>query len=152
MSAGRPLRRVGLVAGIVAILSGFGYLVYGGIGDNLVYFLEPSELLARGAAVYDSPVRLGGRVAPGSVEWDAEALDLRFRVTDGDNTVVVHSTGAPPQMFRGGIGVVVEGRFQPNGVFESTRLMVKHSNEYRPPAEGHQPEEVYRTLIREGGR
>jgi cytochrome c-type biogenesis protein CcmE len=88
-------------------------------------------------------------VTPGSVQWNAEALDLRFRLTDGTEEVVVHSSGAPPQMFRDGIGVVVEGRMTSAGIFESDNLMVKHSNEYRAPPEGHAPEEVYRTLIRE---
>jgi cytochrome c-type biogenesis protein CcmE len=39
----------------------------------------------------------------------------------------------PPQMFREGIGVVVEGTMTPAGHFESRRLMVSHSNEYRAP-------------------
>jgi cytochrome c-type biogenesis protein CcmE len=36
-------------------------------------------------------------------------------------------------MFRGGIGVVIEGTARPDGTFESTRLMVKHDNEYQAP-------------------
>ncbi len=143
-------RRIGLVVGLVVVLCGFAYLLYGGIGENLVYFVTPTELLDKGEAAYDAPVRLGGQVAPGTVRWDAEALDLRFAITDGENTIQVHSTGAPPQMFRDGIGVIVEGRYTRDGVFESTNLMVKHSNEYRPPAEGHPPSEMYRSLIREG--
>lgn len=145
-------RRFGLVAGVTIILGGFGYLVYGGIGSNLVYFFTPSEMLAKGAEVYEAPLRLGGRVVPGSVDWDAEALDLRFLLTEGRDTVAVHSEGAPPQMFRDGIGVVVEGRYTRAGVFESDNLMVKHSNEYRAPTEGHSPEEMYETLIRGEGR
>lgn len=143
-------RRIGFVVGLVVILSGFAYLLYGGIGDNLVYFVTPTELLEKGEAAFDAPVRLGGQVAPGTVRWDAEALDLRFAITDGEKTIEVHSTGAPPQMFRDGIGVIVEGRLTREGIFESTNLMVKHSNEYRPPAEGHPPSEMYRSLIREG--
>jgi cytochrome c-type biogenesis protein CcmE len=140
-----------LIAGIVVILSGFGYLMYGGIGENLVYFLTPSELLAKGNEAVDAPVRLGGMVVPGSVEWDADQLDLRFRLTDGSNQILVHSKGAPPTMFRDTIGVIVEGRLQPGGLFESTNLMVKHSNEYRPPKDGEMPQEMYRTLM-EGGQ
>lgn len=147
MSARR--RRLGPLVGAMVILAGFGYLLYGGIGGNLVYFFTPSELLARGGELYDSPARLGGQVVPGSIRWDADALDLRFRLTDGQETVSVHSEGAPPQMFRDGIGVVVEGRYTSAGVFESTNLMVKHSNEYRAPPEGHRPEELYRTLVDE---
>lgn len=147
----RTRRRATMLAAALAILTAFGYLLYSGIGENLVYFLTPSELMAKGSAAYDTPVRLGGQVEPGSVEWDAETLDLRFRLTDGDRTIPVHATAAPPAMFRDGMGVVVEGRFTRAGLFEASTLMVKHSNEYRPPAEGHAPEEMYRSLIREGG-
>ena len=151
----RPLTRLGrraaVVAGLVTILGGFGYLLYGGIGENLVYFLTPKELLARGAAAYDAPVRLGGQVQPGTVKWNAETLDLRFAMSDGIKQVVVHSKGAPPQMFRDGMGVVVEGQYARGGVFESSSLMVKHSNEYRAPKPGEKPVDAQKSLIRERG-
>jgi cytochrome c-type biogenesis protein CcmE len=79
--------------------------------------------------------------------WDAKTLDLRFTVTDGARDVQVHSTGAPPQMFRDGMGVIVEGRYGSGGVFEATSLMVKHSNEYRAPEPGEEAHEKYKTLI-----
>lgn len=149
----RRLRRRGVtLLGIGALLLGFGYLLYGGIGDNLVYYLTPSELEARGSRAYDNSVRLGGVVVPGSVRWDADALDLRFTIGDGSTELEVHSEGAPPQMFRDGIEVLVEGRMASSGVFESTNLMVKHSNEYRAPEEGQRPQEMYRELLEaEGG-
>jgi cytochrome c-type biogenesis protein CcmE len=149
VKAVRNGRRLGLIAGAVAILSGFGYLLYGGIGENLVYFLTPGELLARGEQAFDAPVRLGGQVEPGTVVWNADALDLRFVLTDGGQQVTIHSRGAPPQMFRDGIGVVVEGKLTRAGVFESTSVMVKHSNEYRAPVEGEKPDQMYQTLVRE---
>ena len=109
--------------------------------------ITPQELLAKGTKVVDVPVRLGGMVAPGSVKWDAEKLDLRFQVMDGVKTVEVHSKGAPPQMFRDNMGVVCEGRFK-NGVFESTNLMIKHSEEYRAPKEGQTPQEMYKEMFK----
>ncbi len=148
MSANR--KRGALIGAAVVVLAVFAYLIYGGIGKNLVYFLTPAELLAKGPDAVGQAVRLGGQVVPGSVTWDAQRLDLRFKVTDGMKTLDVHSTGAPPQMFRPGIGVLVEGKYARNGVFEATTLMVKHSNEYHPPAAGHKPQEVYKTLIGEG--
>ena len=53
--------------------------------------------------------------------------------------VTVTATETPPQMFREGIGVVVEGSFQPNQVFKTNRLMVNHSNEYKAPHDGGMP-------------
>ena len=146
-----PRKRLYLIAAVVVIVGAFGYLIYGGIGNNLVYFLTPAELLAKGTSAVGVPVRLGGQIVPGSVTWDASSVDLRFRVTDGTKEVAVHSTGAPPQMFRPGIGVIVEGKYDQAGVFQATNLMVRHSNEYHPPAAGHSAKEVYKTLIRNGG-
>ncbi len=143
-------KKIGLLVGLVVLLGGFGYLIYGGIGNNLVYFLTPTELEAKGASAVGAPVRLGGQVVPGSVVWNAADVDLRFRMTDGKSTVEIHANRAPPQMFREGMGVVVEGRLQQGGVFDANNLLVKHSNEYRPPTKGHKPEEMYRSLIQEG--
>jgi len=49
-------------------------------------------------------------------------------------------------MFREGIGVVVEGTMTQGGVFKSSRLMVKHSNEYKAPKEGASVEDLYETV------
>jgi cytochrome c-type biogenesis protein CcmE len=133
---------------LMVLLGGFGYLVYGGIDENLVYFLTPSELMAKGESAHGKPVRLGGMVVPGSVQWDAEAIELKFRMTDNKTQMDVHSEKAPPQMFREGQGVIVEGKLTRAGVFESSSLMVKHSNEYKAPEHAEKPEEAYKTLIK----
>jgi cytochrome c-type biogenesis protein CcmE len=143
----RPRRRGITLLGVGVVLAGFGYFLLGGIGDNLVYYLSPTELEARGDAAYETSVRLGGVVIPESVQWDAEALDLRFRIGDGSTEMEVHSRGAPPQMFRDGIEVLVEGHLADSGIFHSTNLMVMHSNEYRAPQEGKRPQDLYRDLL-----
>lgn len=152
MSSANGRRKAALAVGVVIILAAFGFLLYGGIDKNVVFFLTPNELLARGTEAYDVPVRLGGLVQPGSVKWDADKLDLRFVVMDsGGQSINVHSSGAPPQMFRDGMGVVVEGRYHRSGVFESTNLMVKHSNEYRKPEHGERPQQMYKSLVKGAG-
>lgn len=148
MSA-RKGRKIGVVLTSLVILGGFGYLMWGGIDSNLVYFLTPTELMAKGDTVVDKPVRLGGMVVPGSVKWNAEALDLRFVLKDSKGSVNVHSRKAPPQMFREGQGVVVEGRLNRGGTFEATTLMVKHSNEYKAPHQGQTPQEAYKSLVKQ---
>jgi cytochrome c-type biogenesis protein CcmE len=145
-------RKRGIIAGIVVIVAAFGYLLYGGLDKNVVYFLTPQELLAKGTRGVDVPVRLGGQVKPGTVKWNDASLDLSFVVTDGKSDIAVHSKGAPPQMFRDGMGVVVEGRYHQDGVFNSTNLIVKHSNEYRPPKPGESPQAMYKTLIKPAAR
>lgn len=144
-------RRAALAIAAAIVLGAFGYLLFGGLESNVVYFLTPQELLARGDKAIGVPVRLGGQVAPGSVQWDAKALDLRFKVIDaaGGGTVLVHARGAPPQMFRDGMGVVVEGEYGRDGVFTSKNLMIRHSEEYRAPKPGERPQEMYRSLMKD---
>ncbi len=143
-------KRVWPVLGLAAIAGAIALLIGAGLSDNMVYFLTPSELQARSAEVYGSPLRLGGQVKPRTIDWDAERGELRFTVTDGTAEIPVHSEGAPPAMFADDMGVVVEGIFHQDGVFRSRNVMVKHSNEYRPPAEGEDPHRAYRSLIPEG--
>ena len=143
------MKRNWLIGGAVAIVGVFAWLLFGGLRDNVVFFLTPQELLAKGAEGVGVPVRLGGQVKPGTIDWNAQTLDLRFVVTDGAREVSVRSTGSPPQMFREGMGVIVEGRLGASTVFDATNLMVKHSNEYRAPKPGEEAHEKYKTLIKQ---
>ncbi len=113
--------------------------------DSMVYYWSPTELLASSKAT-DATVRLGGMVVPGTYSWDQEAHKTEFDVTDGQEQLHVVVSGNPPQMFREGIGVVVEGELGRDGVFQSEKVMVKHSNEYEAPEEGAAPQDIYKTL------
>lgn len=143
------MKKKTVIGGAAIIVATFAWLLFGGLRENVVFFLTPQELLARGNDGVGVPVRLGGQVKPGSVQWNSATLDLRFTVTDGAGEMAVHSTGAPPQMFRDGMGVIVEGRVGSGGVFQASGLMVKHSNEYRAPKPGEAAHEKYKTLIRQ---
>lgn len=136
------------VGALTVALAALSYIAFGGIEKNLVYYLNPEELLQKGPAAVGATVRLGGLVQKGSIVWNHDTLDLHFTVgmkPEGDPKVTVHASGAPPQMFQEGIGAVVEGQFD-GSVFHADRVMVKHSNEYRPPAAGERPKDLYGTL------
>lgn len=113
----------------------FLLIVYGGIGENLVYYWGPADLRAAGDKAVGATVRLGGQVAKGSIRHVEGSSGLEFDVVDGTASVHVRALGIPPQMFREGIGVVVEGSLTPAGHFEGRRLMVSHDSRYRPPQE-----------------
>jgi cytochrome c-type biogenesis protein CcmE len=132
------LRRGGVLFGIAAIAAVFTYFAVSGIGSALVYYLTPTELHERGDAAVGQSVRLGGLVKPGSME--GPATDLRFVLTDGDSDVPVHTTVAPPAMLREGIGAVVEGSLNADGLFEATQVIVKHDENYEAPPPGEIPD------------
>lgn len=132
----RRTRRFVILSLAVAALA-FLAIAAGGINDNLVYYWTPTDLRAAGNKAYGATIRLGGMVADGSIRRRAGTTGVEFDVKDAGATVHVKSSGVPPQMFRDGIGVVVEGTMTRDGSFESHRLMVSHSNEYRAPKAGH---------------
>ncbi len=108
-------------------------------GDSVVYFYTPDEAYAKAANLSEKTIKVGGMVKAGTVDWKPEELTLGFTMTDmkGIDIQVKHK-GVPPDMFKEGQGVVVEGRIEPNGqVMVSQRLMVKHSEEYKTPDQHH---------------
>lgn len=122
-----------IALGLAAV--GFAVIAGSGLSRNLVYYWSPTDITHAGDKAYGATIRLGGQVAAGSVRMGkGSALD--FDVTDRQNSVHVKSNGVPPQMFREGIGVVVEGTMSRAGYFQSDRLMVSHNNEYRAPKAG----------------
>jgi len=133
-----PRRRPWGIAVLVAVvLVVIGFLAFSSIGNALLYYLTPTELLERGDAAICETVRLGGQVATGSVS--GPATDLRFTLTDGTSDIPVHSTVAPTRSFREGSGAVVEGSLGADGVFEATQVIVKHDENYEAPAPGTLP-------------
>ncbi|MFT5680098.1 MAG: cytochrome c-type biogenesis protein CcmE [Myxococcota bacterium] len=139
-------RRLFLGGALMVASLALGVVSFADIGENLVYYWDPTQLEEAGDKALGADIRLGGVVVAGSLQWDEASGELSFEVSDNKNTVEVHNSGAPPAMFREGIGVVVEGTLTSAGVFESDRLMVKHSNEYRAPEEGVESTDLYKTV------
>ena len=132
-----PRRPWGILILIGVVLAVVAYLAFSSVGNALVYYLTPSELLDRGDAAVGDTVRLGGQVQPGSVS--GPATDLTFVLTDGDAEITVHSTVAPTRSFREGTGAVVEGTLGADGVFEAKQVIVKHDENYEVPPPGGVP-------------
>ncbi|MEZ4323375.1 MAG: cytochrome c maturation protein CcmE [Myxococcota bacterium] len=139
-------RRIFAVVALALVGLALGAISFSDMGEDLVYYWSPTELLERDDAM-NHTVRLGGQVEPGTIDWDKEAQRVSFSISDGTRSVPVSCTGNPPQMFREGIGVVVEGELKADGVFHTEKIMVKHSNEYKAP-EGTEtdPRKLYSTL------
>ncbi|MEQ1503531.1 MAG: cytochrome c maturation protein CcmE [Myxococcota bacterium] len=135
MTDGMKRRLFGIGAVTIA-LGALGAISMSNLGENLVYYWSPTELAAA-ANAKDATVRLGGMVVAGTYDWDQQSQVLLFDLTDGKTTVKVRNEGNPPQMFREGIGAVVEGKLGSDGVFHSDKVMVKHDNEYKAPDAQH---------------
>lgn len=127
-----------LVGGLV-IIGAIVYIFTSSIQQNLTFFITPSEYLQDEAKYAGRTVRLGGVVEPGSVKFNRDTLELSFVVSDGTVKFPVKHSGTPPDLFKEGMGVTVEGEFEgagKNAVFQGTQLLVKHSEEYSAPKTG----------------
>jgi cytochrome c-type biogenesis protein CcmE len=138
-------RRIAAIVAVSLALLTLGWVSYGSLGENLVYYWSPTELVQKSAEAQGATVRLGGLVVPGTYDMKKCHPGCSFRVTDGQTDVAVETDGVPPAMFREGIGVVLEGELQ-GAVFRSDRVMIKHNNEYKPPAPGEKPPKTWATL------
>ena len=132
----RRRTRLFMVAAFGIAAVAFGVIAATSINNNLVYYWTPTDLRANGEKAYGANIRLGGMVAKGSIQKRGGSA-VEFVVHDGQNRIPVKTSTVPPQMFRENIGVVVEGTMVKDGHFESSRLMVSHSNEYKAPEAGH---------------
>jgi cytochrome c-type biogenesis protein CcmE len=117
------------------VMAALGFLVARGLGDATLYFRTADEAVAQRAQLGDRRFRIQGTVVPGTVRETGRAVD--FDIASGETTVTVRHRGDPPELFRPGMPVVLEGRFQ-GQEFASDRIMVKHSERY----EAKYPERV----------
>ena len=118
------------IAAVVAVIAAaIGFLVYQGLGEATVYFKTADEAVAEKEELGDKRFRVEGAVVTGSVrESDGQ---VRFEIINAGEVVpVVYEGDEPPELFKEGIPVVLEGRWQ-GDVYASDGIMVKHTSEYR---------------------
>ena len=126
----RRQRRLGVIAGLGAVvIVAFGLILFA-LRDQIVFFYSPSEIRDKAVAA-GTAVRLGGLVKTGS--WTHDGDQNAFIVTDGTTDLVTHFTGILPDLFREGQGVVIEGAMAGDGSFAATNVLAKHDEKYMPP-------------------
>ncbi len=117
-------RRQGFAA--VVILGAVGFLGYQGLTQATEYFLTTRQAVAQRASLGTRDFRIEGNVELGVRQVGSTT---HFDITNQDVTVAVVSTGSPPQLFKPGIPVVLEGHWA-GSVYDSNLIMVKHTNSY----------------------
>jgi cytochrome c-type biogenesis protein CcmE len=118
-------RRQKGVAGAV-VLAALGLLLWKGLTNSLDYYLTANQAVAQRAKLGDSDFRIQGTVLPGLRQAGDK---LYFKIASHDVEVQVVSTGSPPQVFRVGMPVVLDGHWQ-GSQFSSFQIMVQHGSTY----------------------
>ena len=113
---------------LTVILSVF--LILQSLKDNVIYFQSPSEI--KSLMEFDKKkIRIGGMVKKQSILISSE--EVNFTITDFKNEINVSYSGAVPNLFAEGKGVVVEGFLKDRNYFVATKILAKHDENYMPP-------------------
>ena len=113
---------------ITLILTSF--LVLKSLEENVVYFQSPSEIKAL-SELDKKKIRVGGMVKKDSISINSS--ELKFVITDFKNEINVTYTGAIPNLFEEGKGVVAEGILNDRNFFSASKILAKHDENYMPP-------------------
>jgi len=106
------------------------YLILQSLKDNVVYFQSPSEIKSL-IELNKKKIRVGGMVKKQSISINSN--EIIFVITDFKNEINVTYSGAVPNLFGEGKGVVAEGFLKDRNYFLATKILAKHDENYMPP-------------------
>ena len=106
------------------------FLILKSLEENVVYFQSPSEIKAL-SEIDKKKIRVGGMVKINSIS--IEAKKIQFIITDFKNEINIIYSGAVPNLFTEGKGVVAEGFLKDKNFFLATKILAKHDENYMPP-------------------
>ena len=106
------------------------FLVLQSLKENVVYFQSPSEIKSL-VELGKKKIRVGGMVKEKSILINSN--EVNFIITDFKNEINVIYSGAVPNLFAEGKGVVAEGFLKDKNYFKATKSLAKHDENYMPP-------------------
>jgi cytochrome c-type biogenesis protein CcmE len=137
---------LGQILGLVIVIGSVSAIAYQATrAESTVTFYTPEEVYAEPTKFKGKVFRVSGLVLAGTRHWNPESKELQFRMTDlKGHEFKVNYVGIPPDLFKEGQGVIVEGRLSEEmnekNVQVSTssqklsiqakQLLVKHSEVY----------------------
>ncbi|HEY5718663.1 MAG TPA: cytochrome c maturation protein CcmE [Motiliproteus sp.] len=131
MTPKRKKRMAFVLAVVVGVSVAVGLALYA-LSQNINLFYSPTQIV-KGEAAVGQRIRAGGMVVDGSIIRDQKSLEVRFGLTDYEQTVTVAYNGILPDLFREGQGIVAQGSMDADGIFRATEVLAKHDENYMPP-------------------
>lgn len=121
--------------GAVAIVLAIAGLIYTGVSQTGVYFLSPTELVARTTAdpsFHEVGIKVGAKVVRGTIQRDDANRRVNFEVSDGTAQFPVTYVGIVPDTFTDAseIEVILAGKLGRDGVFHATEVLAKCGSRY----------------------
>ncbi len=125
------LQRKQIIAVVVIVCAALGYLMFSGMRDTMVFYYTVSEVASQRDQLSERPLRIAGKVVPGTIEVSAtDHLDREFVIHEGGSEMKVRYHGVAPDTLVDDSDAVVEGRLGEDGVFHATFVMAKCPSKY----------------------
>ena len=106
------------------------FLILKSLEENVVYFQSPTEIKVQSKFI-NKRIRVGGMVKVDSISIVGKQIN--FIITDFKNEINVLYSGAVPNLFTEGKGVVAEGYLKDKNFFLAEKILAKHDENYMPP-------------------
>ena len=116
---------------IFLIVSLSVFLILKSLEENVVYFISPTEIKNLSKIDDKKRIRVGGMVKDQSIQMSQN--EISFVITDFKNEINVIYSGAIPNLFSEGKGVVAEGYLNDRSFLNAKKILAKHDENYMPP-------------------
>lgn len=149
-----------LIGGLL-IVAAVVYLIVSSTQASAQYFLTIAELQSRKAEMIGRDLRVSGAVIGESIQYDPQSLTLKFAVANipGDNKAIdaqgglavvlkaavadptqprmnVVYNGVKPDLLKNEAQAIMTGKFDANGTFTATELLLKCPTKYEEAVPG----------------
>lgn len=147
--------RLKFFIGGLLILIAVGYLIFSSIQASAEYFMTVDELVAQHSGVAGKNLRISGAVIGDSIDYDSQALILRFTIAhvpadndlieeQGGLALVLHEavvdptrnrlnvvySGIMPDLLRDEAQAIMTGQLGEDGLFYADELLLKCPTKY----------------------
>ena len=125
------MRKYGKFAALIAVVIGtLVWLAFAGAGDSKTYYKSIQELSQMGNRAYGTRLRVGGDVAPGSIQH-VGGTTLFVLKQDTRSLQVAYSGIDPlPDTFRDGAQALADGKMDRDGTFHASKISAKCASKY----------------------
>jgi cytochrome c-type biogenesis protein CcmE len=136
--ASRAILSVFIVGGALTAL------LFTTMAESADFYKRVDEVMVAPESWYGKSMNLHGFVVDGSIEKRPNSLDYRFKVKNGEHSVLATYTGTVPDTFKDGAEVVLTGTLGPDGFqVKKDGVMAKCPSRYDPEQQSASPGKSY---------
>ena len=120
-----------ILVGVLVLIGALGYLGFMAFQGATVYYYTVDEMNRLGPTPEDKLVRVSGKLVQDSFHRQEGSTVALFALTDGTETMSASHSGVLPDLFFNDHSeIILEGGYDPDGVFRSQNVIVRCPSKY----------------------